>query len=275
VDDTSDLSKPVSTATQAALNLKENLLVAVSPLKKTLNMLNNIMEVSVDQTSDLIIKNLTATDTLTAGGDVTVSGSRLNVVSNITNTQVDGLSCLNFNNISGSTPVAETAQIWNGQSTGLNIVTNTAHPIKFSANRQASGAVNSIEIQGTGTRNVVINSPLMYKPYASLLITTSTSGAVSFTNFGYITPTSISRAGHNNKAYTIAFPAHPNGNNFAVIATAYTSGSSSWDGTNDFILTTKVESGGTGMSVWCRRPGLAYNATNGLVDGSFYVYTVP
>jgi hypothetical protein len=42
----------------------------------------------------------------------------------------------------------------------LVVSTNTAHPVRFSANKHASGATNSIEILGTGTRDVEINALL-------------------------------------------------------------------------------------------------------------------
>ena len=58
-----------------------------------------------------------------------------------------------------------------------------------------------------------------------------------------------------------------------VMVVAYTPSGISWDGTHDFILTTKVERGGGAITVWCRRPGLA--STTGLIDGSLYDYTAP
>ncbi len=277
VDNTSDLSKPVSTATQTALNNKQSTLNVIAPLIKTLNIISNTMEVSIDPTSDMAIRNLTTSGTLVSTGDASISGTRANVVSNITNSQTDGYSSLYFNNTSGSTPQAETAQIFCGQTGGLNITTNTAHSIKLNANRFAAGSVNSIEIQGTGTRNVLVNAPLLYKPYVSLLVTT-TSGVVSVTNFGYctLTASSITRVGTGSKAYSITLPAaHPYGANFAVFATAQTGSSSTWDGTNDFIVTAKVETGGTAISVWCRRPGISGATASGFTDGSFYVHSVP
>ena len=210
------------------------------------------------------------------GGNITASGSRQEVQVNINNAQNDAFSCLYFNNTSaGSQP--ETAQLYCGQSSGLVIATNTAHPIRLSANRNIAPTTPSIEIQPTGNKNVVINSPLIYKPYASLLVTT-TSGVVSVTNFGYcnLTASSVTRVGTGSKGYTITFPAaHPSGANFAVFATAQTSASTTWDGTNDFIVTAKVESGGAGVSVWCRRPGISGATASGFTDGSFYIHTVP
>ncbi len=215
--------------------------------------------------------NISAVGTMASGGDMSVSGSRLNVVTNITNTQSDGFASLYFNTPAG------VGQFWCGQNEGLNFGTNTAHPIRFTANRFAAGNLNSIEIQGTGTRNVVVNAPLLYKPYVSLLVTT-TSGVVSVTNFGYCTLTaaSVTRVGTGSKAYSITLPiAHPYGSNFAVFATAQTGSSSTWDGTNDFIVTAKVETGGTAISVWCRRPGVSGATASGFTDGSFYVHSIP
>ena len=126
-------------------------------------------------------------------------------------------------------------------------------------------------------RNLTVNGYLNAKPYASCLITTATNGTVTLANYGFcdLTTSSITRVGTNNKAYTITFPAvHPNGSNFVVMAVPYTSSSSSWDSTlnTDFVCTTKVENS-LSMSVWCRRPGQA--PAQGMIHGSFYVYTVP
>ena len=108
------------------------------------------------------------------------------------------------------------------------------------------------------------------------LITTS-GGTVSLTNLGSVTLTSasVTRVGTNSKAYTITFPsAHPNGSAFMVMAVPQTASSTSWDSTasNDYVCTVKVESS-TAMTIWCRRPG--YPPTTGMIDGNFYVYTVP
>ena len=115
------------------------------------------------------------------------------------------------------------------------------------------------------------------KPWVSCLITTSASNVVSVANYGFceITVANITRVGTGNKAYTITFPSiHPNLANFAVMAVPYTGSSTSWDYTNNiyYICTTKAETS-LGMTFWCRRPGIA--ASIGIINGSFYVYTVP
>ena len=79
---------------------------------------------------------------------MTTAGARFVVASNITNTQSDGYSSIYLN-----TPLG-IGQIYSGQNDGLNLTTSTAHPIRLNANRFAAGALNSIEIKGTGTRDV-------------------------------------------------------------------------------------------------------------------------
>ena len=54
-------------------------------------------------------------------------------------------------------------QICSGQNEGLVLATNTACPIRLNANKFAAGAINCIEIKGTGTRDVEINAPLLVK----------------------------------------------------------------------------------------------------------------
>ena len=109
------------------------------------------------------------------------------------------------------------------------------------------------------------------------MITTTSAGVVSLTNYGFCTLTAanVTRIGTNSKAYTITFPsAHPNGNQFIVMAVPYTQTSASWDSTlgTDYVCTTSIGSD-TSLNVWCRRPG--YPHTTGMVNGSLYCYTVP
>jgi hypothetical protein len=51
VDNTADVNKPVSTATQTELNKKENKFNVVAPLKKTYNVLSGTNDVSFDESS--------------------------------------------------------------------------------------------------------------------------------------------------------------------------------------------------------------------------------
>ena len=67
-----------------------------------------------------------------------------------------------FSSVYFNTPFG-IGQMYSGQNEGLVLATNTAHPIRLNANRFAAGALNSIEIKGTGTRDVEINAPLLVK----------------------------------------------------------------------------------------------------------------
>ena len=67
--------------------------------------------------------------------------------------------------------------------------------------------------------------------------------------------------------FTFTTP-HPNGNNFQIFATPRTTGGA----TAFFVCTAKVETdstAGTKFSVWCR------SAANVIIDGDFYVHTIP
>ncbi len=93
------------------------------------------------------------------------------------------------------TSQAEIAEIRKGQTTGLNINTTTAYSIWFRTNRFATGAIRSLEAQATGTKNnIVVNAPLVYKPFASLPVQT-VGGVVSVSNIGYcsLTASSVAR----------------------------------------------------------------------------------
>ena len=88
---------------------------------------------------------------------MTTAGARSVVASNITNAQSDGFSSIHLN-----TPFG-VGQIYSGQNEGLVLATNTAHSIRLIANRFAAGALNSIEIKATGTRDVEINALILVK----------------------------------------------------------------------------------------------------------------
>jgi hypothetical protein len=128
------------------------------------------------------------------------------------------------------------------------------------------------------TGSLTTSSFFSNKPWVSCLITTTSVGIISLTNYGFCTLTSsnVTRIGTNNKAYSISFPEHPDGNKFIVMAIPYTLTSASWDGSaipaTDYVCTTAI-GGSTSMNVWCRRPAESHNT--GMVNGNFYCYTVP
>ena len=120
-------------------------------------------------TTDLDLKapkaNPTFTGALTCAGTggLTVSGSRDNVAQSITNNQLNGFSSLYFNNTSGAS-TSEVGQIFCGQTVGLNLQTNTAHPLRFStymnASNQFYSVLPSMTILANATRDVEIFAPL-------------------------------------------------------------------------------------------------------------------
>ena len=138
-----------------------------------------------------------------------------------------------------------------------------------------STIAGNLDIAGTLSTSSFFSN----KPWASCLITTTSVGIVSLTNYGFCNLTAaanVTRIGTNGKAYSISFPEHPNGNKFIVMAIPYTLTSASWDGAavpaTDYVCTTAI-GGTTSMNVWCRRPAESYNT--GMVNGNFYCYTVP
>jgi hypothetical protein len=57
----------------------------------------------------------------------------------------------------------ELAQLFVGQQAGLNILTHTANSIKFKTYNNDGSSVNAMEILGSGTKDVIINTPLIVK----------------------------------------------------------------------------------------------------------------
>jgi hypothetical protein len=302
-----------------------------------INVLNSLDD-KTPKASPTFTGTLTCVDAATIGGTLTVSGARLYVAQNITNTQLNGYNSLYFNNTSGAS-VSEVGRIFCGNSVGLNLCTHTTHPIKFTTYaNDVSGAPVSMEILGTGTRDVEISAPLKIKclqttieqavviggaapaeatglyvsnnaiinkdltvagnlivegfisarPYASLRVSTGitagittistgtiaatigTPGPVSLTQYGFVTNVGVSRGtvGTTNLfLYSFTLPtAHPQGLNYIVNGGFQTGGSTS-PSPNAF-LTFNVTSSTT-FNVWVRSP------TGILMDGNFYVYTVP
>ena len=291
-----------------------NVLTALGEKATTANL-----DLKAPKASPAFTGALTCAGTATLGGALTVSGSRDDVASNITNSQLNGFSSLYFNNTSGAS-ASEVGQIYCGQTVGLNLTTNTAHPIRFTTYSNAStqfiSILPSMEILGTGNRDVEISAPLKIKcllttieqavviggaapieatglyvsnnavinrnltvvgnltvsgfypikPYAALYVVGN--AIATSTAVGFLAPSAftMTRTG-GNYGFTFATP-HPNGNNFQIFATPRTAGGT----TPFFTCTAKVETdttAGTKFSVWCR------NASNAIIDGDFWVHTVP
>ncbi len=178
VDNTSDLSKPVSTLTTAQSNLKAPLASPTFTETVAANVINVATDLSCGTLTCQSIYGgviarlktnlfaspsgagtLTCADDATIGGASSVAGSRLNVAQNITNTKLNCFSSLYFNNTSGAS-VSEVGVIFCGQSAGLNLCTNTAHPIKLSTYISEGSVPASMQILATGIRDVEILAPL-------------------------------------------------------------------------------------------------------------------
>jgi hypothetical protein len=134
------------------------------------------------------------------------------------------------------------------------------------------------------TGNLTVTGFISAKPYASLRVSTGTAGAtastasvigtpgpVTLAQYGFLTNVSVARgatAGASNYfIYTFTMPtAHPQGANY-IVNGAFVTGSTSSASPNAF-LTFNVTSS-TSFTVWVR------SSTNILLDGNFFVYTVP
>ena len=135
--------------------------------------------------------------------------------------------------------------------------------------------------------NLTVNGFISARPYASLRVLTGTTvgttpstgtavgtigtpGPVSLTQCGFLTNVSVARGtvgGTNTFLYTFTMPtAHPLGANY-IVNGGFQTGGTSAPSPNAF-LTFNV-SNSTIFTVWVR------SSTNILMDGNFYVYTVP
>ena len=100
---------------------------------------------------------------ISTSGNLTVSRNAPtgngNVSLSVNNTSTDGLG---FSSIYIQAK-NEIAQLFVGQQTGLNIITHTANSIKFKTYNNDGSSGNAIEISGSGTKDVIIYTPLIVK----------------------------------------------------------------------------------------------------------------
>jgi len=118
-----------------------------------------------------------------------------------------------------------------------------------------------------------------HRPWVSVLVTED-GPPIVVASYGQVTITSgnVTRGGTGNMAYVITFAGqtHPRGTAFVPMAVIRTGGSSSWASPSAHgIVTTKIEGGGTGMTVWFRHPTNINTAASGFTSQQFYMYTVP
>ena len=103
---------------------------------------------------------------------------------------------------------------------------------------------------------------MLYKPYVGFYLQAN----AILRNIGQVPSASITitRPSGATGLYTFTFPAHPRGVDYLVIANSSPSGTG-----GAFFICTTSHSLSTAFSVWCR------TAANAIIDGNFYVYTVP
>ena len=110
--------------------------------------------------------SIQCTNDATIGGAINVSGTTASV--SIQNTQPNSYVHLALNTTSGSPAIADSANILCGGGAGLNICTNSAHPIVLRTGVDEPGAPTSMQILATGTRDVEIIAPLKVKSFINV-----------------------------------------------------------------------------------------------------------
>ena len=213
-----------------------------------------------------------------------VQGTRpagLSITSNVNNASADGYACSFLRATEG-----EVGQLYVGAGTGLNIGTNTAHPIRLCANRFALPQnLASIEISANSTRDVSMNTNATITGNATVGGTLTITGALTTTAFyankpwvgfscisNVIIPSNspgfsqsgISLTNTTTGTYTFTIPAHPRGTNYLVFVQQQASTAS----------TTLVMYNANVISA---TSFVLYSKTTAsvAVASSFYVYTVP
>ena len=110
--------------------------------------------------------------------------------------------------------------------------------------------------------NLTVAGTLFYKPYVAFRLQataiTQNTGQVATANI------SVGRPNGTNGVYAFTFPAHPSGVDYQIIVQPFTGSSGS-----SFYICTANNVSSTLFNIWCR------TAANAIIDGSFYVYTVP
>ena len=114
-------------------------------------MLTTLQPVQNQLATKAPLASPTFTGTTTCN-NLAVSGSRLEVATSLTNTQLDGFNSIYFHNTNTGASPTETGQIFCGQSAGLNLCTNTPHPIRLNANQNTEPNTPSLEISDAGTK---------------------------------------------------------------------------------------------------------------------------
>jgi hypothetical protein len=141
--------------------------------------------VSTDNPAGLVLggDSVSTLGSLTVNGNALTIGASTNLAQSITNTQLDGYSSVYIEAKSGAS-VREIGQIFCGLSAGLQLRTNTAHPIKFTTYNDAPGSQfaatpASMQILANTERDVEILAPLKVKGRTTIIENTLTAGVLT------------------------------------------------------------------------------------------------
>jgi hypothetical protein len=249
---------------------------------------------------------VTCTNGITAGDNVWTIASKPtgsgNVVNTIENTGVSGFAICYWK------APNESGQIFVGQLGGINLRTNTAHPIQFATYTNEAGATTSMKILANATRDVEILAPLNIKSLSTVIDNGVTIGGNltvnGFTNTKPYISLRITTSGGTpgtvlNGVTTIGTPGPSVGINCGSSAVTLARGTAG--ATNAFLYTiswTTAHPLGSNYAVMCnfqggstanlspngffRANGTATSITvwvrtsDGIIkDENFYVYSVP
>ena len=212
--------------------------------------------------------------------NVIISNSAPNVLLNLTNNMPNRFTDIFFHNKATNGITWETSHIFSGQGGGLNLATDTNQPIRMYTGRPSadtSAASAQIEILATGNKNVIINSPLVYKPWVQVCVNvTVVNGIWTRTladNIGIVSPSVSTMGTPPNTYWSIEWVDNPNprGISYTPVATVKmpnVNSSAEWSSVSDCgAAATSVVS--------ATRAVVSTRLNNQGIASSFYFYTVP
>jgi hypothetical protein len=266
VDNTADASKPVSTATQTALNLKANLAGGT--------FTGQIVSTRANDTASFagqIYLNGASGNRIDFNNDgisppsfnVRSVGTKLMFYNSLGPSSADYATGMDANTLWNSVPVNTNTFKWYGGTTLAATLTG-AGALTLNA------STGSVSTPSVTTDNLTVNNFFAAKPWVGYRVTTS-AGVASLTDAMGFKTTGVSVAHTSgSNPYTVTIPAHPSGLAYQVVAQVFTNTSNS--GTVA-IATAKVISD-TSFIVWLRG-AFGTGAQANLVEGDFYFHTVP
>jgi hypothetical protein len=269
VDNTSDANKPISSATQTALNNKEASFIAVQPLVKafTTQTINGVtsavntieLNPSVSGIDRILMSNNQGAPT----HGTRSAGVKIVLYDSLTAGQPDVCIGLEPSFMYFAMPSAVTGYKFYGNTTPCTTIMGDGNITTIGSIAAASAQITNncsvggnLTVTGTITRGGVSVQTIPYLAFRY-------SGAVLSSNNGQIASGSITvgtRTTGQDYVFTFS-PAHPRGTNCTVMATPETLAA--------FCVTSTIVNSSTSFTVRCR------NAANTGIDSNFSVMTVP